>query len=120
MSSYTDVKDLIIDKITANGRGEITGPILQDVLLKMLESSSQVEEITSSDLKTLRDEAKLTPSSLYRITDYETTTSLVTSRSAGHLFDVVVLALSQNELSERAWAIRSERDTDNYFVNSNL
>lgn len=41
MASYTDVKKLIISNIKANGQREITGQILQDVLLEMLENSSE-------------------------------------------------------------------------------
>ena len=118
MGSYTDVKNLIISNIKANGQREITGPILQDVLLNMLENSSRVEEITYSDLKALRDGAKLTPSRLYRITDYITTTVQSNTKSARHPFDVIVLALSESELLEQAWAIQHEGDE--YFANSNL
>ena len=118
MSSYTDVKNLIISNIKANGQREITGPILQDVLLNMLENSSSVEEITYSDLKALRDGSKLTPSRLYRITDYITTTVQSNTKSTGHPFDVIVLAISESELSEQAWAIQHEGDE--YFTNSNL
>ena len=118
MGSYTDVKNLIISNIKANGQREITGPILQDVLLNMLENSSRVEEITYSDLKALRDGAKLTPSRLYRITDYITTTVQSNTKSARHPFDVIVLALSESELLEQAWAIQHEGDE--YFTNSNL
>ena len=118
MGSYTDVKNLIISNIKANGQREITGPILQDVLLNMLENSSRVEEITYSDLKALRDGAKLTPSRLYRITDYITTTVQSNTKSARHPFDVIVLAISESELLEQAWAIQHEGDE--YFANSNL
>ena len=118
MGSYTDVKNLIISNIKSNGQREITGPILQDVLLNMLENSSRVEEITYSDLKALRDGAKLTPSRLYRITDYITTTVQSNTKSARHPFDVIVLALSESELLEQAWAIQHEGDE--YFTNSNL
>ena len=118
MGSYTDVKNLIISNIKANGQREITGPILQDVLLNMLENSSRVEEITYNDLKALRDGAKLTPSRLYRITDYITTTAQSNTKSARHPFDVIVLAISESELLEQAWAIQHEGDE--YFANSNL
>ena len=118
MGSYTDVKNLIISNIKANGQREITGPILQDVLLNMLENSSRVEEITYNDLKALRDGAKLTPSRLYRITDYITTTVQSNTKSARHPFDVIVLAISESELLEQVWAIQHEGDE--YFANSNL
>ena len=118
MGSYTDVKNLIISNIKANGQREITGPILQDVLLNMLENSSRVEEITYNNLKALRDGAKLTPSRLYRITDYITTTAQSNTKSARHPFDVIVLAISESELLEQAWAIQHEGDE--YFANNNL
>ena len=76
--------------------------------------------ITYAELVNLRNGGGLFPGYYYRITDYETTTTQANTRAAGHLFDVVVLALSQNELSERAWAVHSERDVDGYFASSNL
>ena len=118
MGSYTDVKNLIISNIKANGQREITGPILQDVLLNMLENSSRVEEITYSDLKALRDGAKLTPSRLYRITDYTCTTSQANTRSAGHQFDIIVTADDESTLNEVARAIKHEDDT--YFADCDL
>lgn len=56
----------------------------------------------------------------YRIDDYVTTTAQNNTLTAGNLFDVIVLALSPNTLSEEAYAVHSARDTDNYFANSNL
>lgn len=75
-------------------------------------SSSGIEPrpIQSSELKTLRDSRQLTPGALYRITDYETTTSRYNTQSAGHVFDIIVLALDNKTLSEEAWACHSERD----------
>lgn len=67
-------------------------------------------EITYSELKSLRDDGQLTPGVLYRITDYETTTSQFKTQSAGHLFDIIVLALDNKTLSEEAFACHSERD----------
>ena len=74
--------------------------------------------ITYSELKSLRDSSKLIPGRWYRITDYECTTSTNGTSSAGHQFDIVVLALSNNSLSEEARAIQHEGDT--YFANCNL
>ncbi len=76
--------------------------------------------VTYAKLVTLRNNGKLTPGMLYRITDYITTTTQTDTQSAGHPFDVIVLALSESELSEQAWAIQSERDADGYFSNSKL
>ena len=77
-----------------------------------------IQEITWSALKTLRDGGNLTPGQLYRITDYTCTTTQTDTQSAGHTFDVIVLALSGSILSEEAWAIQHSGDT--YFANSNL
>ena len=71
------------------------------------------------DLRRLRDNGDLVPGQQYRITDYITTTQSNT-RSEVHPFDVIVLALSESELSEQAWAVQSARDKDGYFANSKL
>lgn len=75
-------------------------------------------EVTHAELKAMRDGGKLTAGALYRITDYVTTTSQENTRSAGHQFDVIVLALDGSTLSEEAWAML--HDGDEYFANSNL
>ena len=77
-----------------------------------------VNKVTYTELVDLRNNAQLTSGRLYQITDYVTTTTQEGTKSAGHPFDVIVLALSENELSERAWAIQHEGDT--YFANSAL
>lgn len=83
-----------------------------------LDSIENLVNITYSELKSLRDSSKLIPGRWYRITDYECTTSASGTRSAGHQFDIVVLALSNNSLSEEVRAIQHEEDT--YFANNNL
>lgn len=55
----------------------------------------------------MRDEGKLIPGTMYRITDYECSTSQEGTRSAGHQFDIIVQAISENVLSEDAKAIQS-------------
>ena len=75
-------------------------------------------KITYADLVNLRDTSKLTSGMFYRITDYITTTTKSGTKSAEHPFDVVVLALSERELSEQAWAIQHSGDT--YFANNDL
>lgn len=74
--------------------------------------------ITYNDLVTNRNQNKLIPGSYYRITDYVTTTTDTESRSMGHQFDIVVLAINESTLSEEAFAEHHEGDT--YFTNSNL
>ena len=76
------------------------------------------KNITYTELVNLRNNAQLTSGVFYRITDYITTTTQENTRSAGHPFDVIVLTLSVNELSEQAWAIQHSGDT--YFANNDL
>jgi hypothetical protein len=79
-----------------------------------------VEEVSHQELLYLRVNEKLIPGKFYRITDYITTTSQNGTSSAGHPFDVIVLALSNDKLSEEAWAMHSARDTSEYFAESKL
>ena len=53
-------------------------------------------EITYAELKNLRDEGKLVVGRNYIITDYECTTTALNTRSAGHQFDIIVVADSVN------------------------
>ena len=74
--------------------------------------------IAYSDLVTLRDNAKLIPGIQYRITDYVTTTTTTNTMSAGHQFDVIVTAVSDNTLNEDAKAALHDGDT--YFANCDI
>lgn len=81
-------------------------------------TSTTIIEITWSELKAKRDAGELTLGQLYRITDYQCTTVQSNTRSAGHQFDIIVLALSKNTLSEQAYAALHSGDT--YFANNKL
>ena len=81
-------------------------------------TSTTIIEITWSELKAKRDAGELTLGQLYRITDYQCTTTQSETKSAGHQFDIIVLALSKNTLSEQAYAALHSGDT--YFANNNL
>lgn len=73
-------------------------------------------EKTWSEMVALKGGGKLIPGQLYRITDYVTTVSSILepmAKSAGHAFDIIVLALDAVTLAEEAWAVRHEGDT--YF-----
>lgn len=74
--------------------------------------------VTYSELVTLRDNSQLIPGQQYRITDYVTTTSQTDTISAGHQFDIIVTADSENTLNEKARAIQHEGDI--YFADSDL
>ena len=81
-------------------------------------TSTTIIEITWSDLKAKRDAGELTLGQLYRINDYQCTTTQSGTKSAGHQFDIIVLALSKNALSEQAYAALHSGDT--YFANNDL
>lgn len=75
-------------------------------------------KITYSELKSLRDAGELVTGTQYRITDYTCTTTQANTKSAGHLFDIIVTADSESKLNEEARAALHIGDT--YFANSNL
>ncbi len=78
-----------------------------------------IVNLTYNELKNLRDNSKLKPSQYYRITDFVTTVANdPEARSAGHPFDLIVLALDKNKLHEQCHAIQHESDT--YFADCNL
>jgi hypothetical protein len=74
--------------------------------------------ITYTALKAARDGGTLLPGQYYRITDYVTTTAQAETQSAGHPFDIIVMATAADALSEDALAVRHEGDT--YFKDANL
>ena len=79
------------------------------------------EEIAYIDLYAKAKLEMLTPGKYYRITDYETVTNPRFSNrlsSAGHQFDVIVLAISESKFSDNAFA--TQHSGDNYFSNSSL
>lgn len=87
-------------------------------------ASSDVRMISYEDLKQLRDDGKLLPGKLYRITDYECTCDTLdyydefNTISADHQFDIIVMATSNSTLGEECLA--AHHDGDDYFANSNL
>lgn len=79
---------------------------------------THMTNVTYSELVTLKNNSQLTPGMWYRITDYATTTTQPNTRSAGHPFDIIVLATETNKLNENAKAAR--RSDDTYFQGQNL
>lgn len=108
------------------GPKEITGVSINGVtvtpdltgVINLGTIGENLQEITWSALKTLRDGGNLEPGKFYRITDYTCTTTQTNTQSAGHVFDIIVFALSGSTLSETAWADHHEGDT--YFSNCKL
>ena len=84
-----------------------------DPLKNKLESLNMIK-VTWSELVSLKNSAQLIPGCFYRITDYECTTTQTNTSSAGHPFDIIVLALTNNTLSEEARACLHSPD-DSYF-----
>ena len=74
---------------------------------------TETKSVSYADLVMMRNSHRLVPGRFYRITDYVTATAQEKTSSAGHPFDVIVLALDKNVLSEEAWAIDHSGDT--YF-----
>ena len=108
------------NKTIVGAINEIWGT-LKELWNRMTDYLKGIYHITWEELKELRDTGKLVPGHRYRITDYITTIANdPEARSAGHPFDIIVLATATDTLSEEAHAIRSARDTDNYFADANL
>lgn len=74
----------------------------------------KLHTLTFSQKKT---NGELVPGKYYRITDYVTTTTQEGTQSAGHQFDIIVLALDDHTLSNDAKAALHEGDT--YFSGNN-
>lgn len=92
-----------------------TGQVLTADALNHIEdgiatASIKCQKVTWAELVQMRNESKLMPGTWYRIIDYVTTTTQENTASIGAPFDIIVLALSKNEVSERAKAIHREGD----------
>ena len=77
--------------------------------------------ISWSGLLEMRNTGTLIPGQWYRITDYVTTVNSYTNpnaRSAGHGFDILVMAESEGALCETAYAVRRKGDT--YFRDARI
>ena len=90
--------------------------------LKYALDNNNLTEITWRDLVDLRNRGGLIPGMQYRITDYTCTTTQSGTKSAGHVFDVIVTADSKNKLNEEARAINHKFDNpnDDYFKDCDL
>ena len=73
---------------------------------------------TWSELKGMRDNSQLVVGQQYRITDYTCTTTQAATKSAGHVFDIIVTADDESTLNEVARAVKHAGDE--YFANSDL
>ena len=89
-----------------------------DAELKKVSDASKLIETTYTELVDLKNKSILLPGVKYKITDYVTTTSQENTQSEEHKFNIIVEAVSINELSEDASACLVSGDT--YFANSNI
>ena len=117
---WNNVKNIIEDNelVTATALTNLDTRVdsIKDALKDAL--SNQIISITYTDLKTLRDNGDLVPGQQYRITDYTCTTTQANTKSAGHVFDIIVTADDENTLNEVARALKHDGDT--YFANCDL
>ena len=86
--------------------------------LTNVEKANRQVSITYMELFRNLQAGKLIPGQYYRITDYVTKTTSSGTQSAGHQFDVIVRADSENVLNENAFAALHTGDT--YFQNCKL
>ena len=112
--------DLVkISKIkTSAGEHEIDANYWGGKTIDVLNDLNNMEEITYSDLNILKTGSKLIKGKQYRITDYVTTTTQENTQSAGHSFDIIVTADSNNTFNEVARACLHSGDT--YFSGVNM
>ena len=101
------------DTLTAGENIKIENNVISSISVAKISLNT-----TWSELKTMRDNSQLVAGQQYRITDYTCTTTQTATKSAGHVFDIIVTADSTNVLNEEARAIQHDEDT--YFANSNL
>lgn len=113
LSAYATHENLAAEK-----EGRITADKALNKRIDEIAEKKAVIPISYTDLVSLRNLGKLTEGTWYRITDYVTTTTQEESQSAGHAFDIIVLALSTDKLKENAFAIQHEGDR--YFADSKL
>ena len=120
-----DIQDRRIDSFPANP--SVNGVYLLNNTMWNNQSTktwSDAEElvnlhvVTYSEIVSLRTNGSLIPGALYLISDYACTTTETDTLSAGHVFDIVVVADSKTALNENARAVI--RDGDSYFKGCNL
>lgn len=95
-----------------------TNPDSSEHLATVVAKGGGMTNVTYGELVELRNNSQLKAGMFYRITDYVTTTTQNDTQSAGHQFDIIVVADDVNTLNENARAIQHEGD--NYFANSDL
>ena len=106
------------DTLTAGENIRIENNVISAIGGGTTDTTELSVKITWAELKALVDNSQLVACQQYRITDYTCTTTQVATKSAGHVFDIIVTADSENVLNEEARAIKHDGDT--YFTNCDL
>ena len=119
---WDNVKKVIEDNefVTATALTDLDARVVQleDTGSNQGAVPNQTIAISYADLKALRDNAQLVPGQQYRIIDYTCTTVQENTKSAGHVFDIIITADNESILNEEARAAKHEGDS--YFVNCDL
>lgn len=114
--------DLKQDKLTAGENIKIENNVISVIGGGSPDATKLSVNTTRSALKTLRDNSKLIPGTWYRITNYyaiiSPTVADISSQGNGPLYDIVVLAISPNELSEEARATHHINDDGTIVLES--
>ena len=84
--------------------------------------AAEMVKVTHAELLDMIENEQLTPGAYYRITDYVAVFFDEHNHftSAGHQFDIITMALSENTLSENCSAMVNDNDSSGYFDNNNL
>ena len=98
----------------------VTSMALNDLNTRIEDLSVRMDDIdvdllvkvTYDELKELRDSSSLVPGMKYRMTDYDTRIFKSGADSMHHRFDLILLALSEDVLSENCRAIQHEFTDD--------
>ena len=106
------------DTLTAGENIKIENNVISAIGGGTIDATELSVKITWAELKALRDNSQLVAGQQYRITDYTCTTTQGGTKSAGHVFDIIVTADSESVLNEEARAIQHDGDT--YFANCDL
>lgn len=99
--------------------GTEENPTGNEISIQQILSTSHIKWVSStySGIKTLIETNSLIPGAFYRITDYNTVVNSSEYEqnyisSSMNPFDVIVLAISESELSEMAWAVQTDNAND--------
>ena len=106
------------DTLTAGDNIKIENNVISAIVGGTAAATELSVKITWAELKALVDNSQLVQGTWYRITDYTCTTTQAATKSAGHVFDIIVTADSESVLNEEARAIKHDGDT--YFTNCDL